>query len=76
MRLSVVTVVLNGAQTIGPTLRSVAEQTYPHIEHVVVDGGSTDGTQDLVGRAGIKNFVSEPDGGIYHAMNKGLERAQ
>ncbi len=75
MRLSVVTVVFNGAHAIVPTLRSVAEQTYADIEHVVVDGASTDGTVEIVRKAGIKNFVSEPDAGLYDAMNKGIERA-
>lgn len=75
MRLSVVTVVYNGAREIVPTLRSVAEQTYPDLEHVVVDGASVDGTPEIVRKAGVANFVSEPDAGLYDAMNKGLERA-
>jgi glycosyltransferase involved in cell wall biosynthesis len=75
MKLSVITVVFNGAQEIVPTLRSVAEQTYPDMEHVVVDGGSRDGTPEIVRQAGVQNFISEPDAGLYDAMNKGLSRA-
>ena len=77
MRVSVVTVCFNSADTIEDTIRSVREQEYEHIEHIIVDGGSTDGTQDIVGRYNgrIKKFISEPDRGIYDAMNKGLRLA-
>ena len=77
MKFSVVTVCYNAAETIGHCLDSVASQDYPDLEHVVIDGGSTDGTLDLIetcqGR--LSQFVSEPDNGIYHAMNKGLAMA-
>jgi glycosyltransferase involved in cell wall biosynthesis len=74
MKVSIVTVCFNSAATIEDTIRSVREQQYEHIEHVIVDGGSTDGTQEIVGRYNgrIKKFISEPDRGIYDAMNKGL----
>ena len=74
MKVSIVTVCFNSADTIEDTIRSVREQEYEHIEHVIVDGGSTDGTQEIVGRYNgrIKKFISEPDRGIYDAMNKGL----
>jgi glycosyltransferase involved in cell wall biosynthesis len=77
MKISVVTVALNAADTIADTLRSVAEQTHPAIEHIVVDGGSTDGTVDVVKRFGerVARLVSEPDQGLYHAMNKGIALA-
>jgi glycosyltransferase involved in cell wall biosynthesis len=75
--LSVVTVCLNSARTIGDTLDSVNAQSHPHIEHIVIDGGSTDGTQDLVCARGarVAQLVSERDHGIYDAMNKGLALA-
>jgi glycosyltransferase involved in cell wall biosynthesis len=77
LRISVVTVVRNGAGTIEETLRSVQAQTYGDIEQIVVDGASTDGTLDIVERyrAKLAGVVSEPDRGIYDAMNKGLALA-
>ncbi len=77
MRISVITVAFNAAATIADTLESVASQTYPHIEHIVVDGASTDGTQAIVERHGkhVARMISEPDRGIYDAMNKGLRLA-
>lgn len=73
MRVSIITVSLNAAKTISATLSSVASQTYPDIEHIVVDGGSTDGTQDVVkGFQHVAKFISETDNGLYDAMNKGL----
>lgn len=77
MKISIITVVLNAADTIEDTLRSVAAQTYPEVEHIVVDGGSTDGTLELIQRhrALIATLISEPDRGIYDAMNKGIAAA-
>lgn len=74
MKISVVTVCFNSAATIADTLRSVREQSYPDIEHVVVDGGSSDRTAEIVATEGgrVAKFVSEPDRGIYDAMNKGI----
>ena len=74
MKISIVTVAYNAVTTISATLRSVAAQTYPDIEHIVVDGGSKDGTVAIVERDGahVGRFVSEPDHGIYDAMNKGI----
>jgi glycosyltransferase len=73
MKVSIITVSLNAAKTISATLSSVASQTYPDIEHIVVDGGSTDGTQDVVkGFQHVAKFISETDNGLYDAMNKGL----
>ena len=76
-RISVVTVVRNSVSTIEETIRAVAAQTYGNVEHIVVDGASTDGTQDIVHRYRdkIAKIVSEPDRGIYDAMNKGLALA-
>lgn len=73
--VSVITVVFNGAQHLAKTIRAVAEQSYPNIEHIVVDGASTDGSVDII-RANdgtIGYWISEPDLGIYDAMNKGID---
>jgi glycosyltransferase involved in cell wall biosynthesis len=76
-RISVVTVVLNAARCIDRCIESVLGQTYDDIEYLVIDGGSTDGTLDILSRYRdrIDHFVSEPDRGLYHAMNKGLQAA-
>jgi glycosyltransferase involved in cell wall biosynthesis len=76
-RITVITVCYNSAATIRDTLESIALQAYNNIEHIVVDGGSTDGTQAIVRgwtRHSIR-LVSEPDNGIYDAMNKGIALA-
>lgn len=77
MKITVITVCYNSAETIGHTLRSVREQTYCNIEHIVVDGGSTDNTLVVVAAEGahVAKFVSEKDNGIYDAMNKGIQLA-
>jgi len=77
MRVSVVTVCFNSARTLELTLRSVAGQTHPDVEHIVIDGGSTDGTKDILARhrAQLAAVVSETDRGLYDAMNKGWARA-
>lgn len=76
MRLSVVTISLNAARTIERTIASVAAEGGADLEYVVVDGGSTDGTMDIIRReaaAGrVTRFVSEKDGGIADAFNKGI----
>jgi glycosyltransferase involved in cell wall biosynthesis len=73
-KISVVTVSLNSAATIEDTLRSVASQTYPHVEHIIVDGVSRDQTLEIVGRYSdhVAKVISEPDRGLYDAMNKGI----
>jgi len=77
MLISVVTAVWNRADTVGGAVASVQGQTYREVEHVVQDGGSTDGTVAAVERAadGRTRLVSEPDGGIYDAINRGIGRA-
>lgn len=77
MKVSIITVSFNSAATIGDTLRSVNAQSHADIEHIIVDGGSTDGTVEVVRRIGtrVARLVSEPDRGIYDAMNKGLRLA-
>ncbi len=73
--VSVITVVRNGASHIEETIAAVLSQTYANVEYIVVDGGSTDGTIDILRRYDdrIERWVSEPDAGIYDAMNKGLD---
>lgn len=74
--ITIVTASLNSERTIAATLRSVREQDYAgELEHVVVDGGSTDGTLEIVRAAGLR-FVSEPDRGLTHALNKGIAMAR
>ena len=77
MRISVVTATYNAAATLAESLRSVARQTHRDIEHWVIDGGSVDETRQIVDghRARLAGFVSEPDNGIYDALNKGIARA-
>ncbi len=73
--VSVVTPSLDQAATIAEALRSVREQTYPRVEHLVVDGGSTDGTLEILRSStgeGSLRWTSEPDSGMYDAINKGL----
>ncbi len=75
MKMSVITVSYNSAATIEDTIRSVAGQRCGDVEYIVVDGGSTDGTPDIIKRyeCNISRWVSEKDGGIYDAMNKGIK---
>jgi len=77
MKFSIVTVCYNSAQTIEGTLCSVAAQTWPQIEHILVDGGSSDGTLAIIERyrQSLSKVISEPDHGIYDAMNKGVHAA-
>lgn len=77
MKITVITVTYNSAATLAETLRSVATQNHPHIEHLVIDGASTDDTPSVLRAHGghVKATVSEPDKGIYDAMNKGLRLA-
>lgn len=72
--VSIITVVYNNKQGIEKTLGSIAAQTYTALEYIVIDGGSTDGTLEIINRYqdNIDVFVSEPDKGVYDAMNKGL----
>lgn len=77
MKVSVITAVRNAESTIAATIRSVAAQSHPGIEHVFVDGASTDGTKAAIlstcGRSAI--LISERDAGVYDAFNKGLKLA-
>lgn len=73
--ISVITVTYNASATLGPTLASVAEQTFDDFEYLVIDGASSDNTVDLAGKCPRAHVVSGPDRGIYDAMNKGLHLA-
>lgn len=74
MKVSVVTVTRNSAGSLPDALRSVAQQSHSEIEHIVIDGASTDNTSEVMSLYGdhVNRFISEPDLGIYDAMNKGL----
>jgi glycosyltransferase involved in cell wall biosynthesis len=77
MKVSVITVCYNSARTLERALQSVAEQDWPAVEHIVIDGASTDKTKEILERfqSRLAYLVSEPDKGIYDAMNKGLAHA-
>ena len=77
MKITVITVCFNSAASIAHALDSVAAQTHPDIEHIVIDGASTDDTVAIVRDRGkhVARLISEPDRGIYDAMNKGLKLA-
>lgn len=75
--ISVITVCYNSAATLTRALQSVADQDWPKVEHILIDGASTDGTATIIERfrPRLAQVLSEPDKGIYDAMNKGLDRA-
>lgn len=77
MKITVVTATYNCVSTIGDCLRSVAGQTHPDVEHIVVDGASEDGTVDFLYQhaSQFSRIISEPDKGIYDALNKGVAHA-
>ena len=77
MKVSIITVTYNSANTLADTIESIISQDYPDIEYIVVDGCSTDGTLDIISRyePHITKYISEPDKGIYDAMNKGIAMA-
>ncbi|MFA6189498.1 MAG: glycosyltransferase family 2 protein [Sulfuricurvum sp.] len=77
MKVSIITVVYNNVNTIQDAIESVLSQTYTDIEYIIIDGGSTDGTVEIIKSYGnkISKFISESDHGIYDAMNKGLKLA-
>ncbi len=76
MKISIITISFNAKATIEKTLKSVANQSYNNIEHIIVDGGSKDNTIDICNSfSHITKTISEPDKGIYDAFNKGLNIA-
>ncbi len=78
MLISLITVCFNSVNTIEETIHSILQQSYPAIQYIVIDGGSTDGTLSLLEkyRDKIDILISEPDQGIYDAMNKGIKHAK
>ena len=80
IRISIVTITYNAARTLQRTLDSVCRQTYPHIEHLIIDGASKDDTLRIAQQYKATSpheviIQSEPDNGLYDAMNKGLQKA-
>jgi len=77
MKISIITVSYNAEKTLGRTLDSVARQTYQNVEHILIDGGSTDASMSVAAKSGshLIKSLSERDEGVYDAMNKGLALA-
>lgn len=77
MKVSIITIVYNNHSTIADCIQSVQQQTYYNIEHIVIDGGSTDGTQEEIApyRDRLAYYISEKDEGLYDALNKGIKVA-
>lgn len=80
MKISIITATWNSSATLRYTMRSVLSQSYPNIEHIIVDGGSTDSTMEIVHELepeyqGKLRYISGKDKGIYDAMNKGIAMA-
>jgi len=75
--ISIVTPVFNGASYLEETILSVINQGYPNLEYIIIDGGSTDGTVDIIKKyeKHLAYWVSEPDKGLYHAVQKGFEKS-
>lgn len=76
-KVSIITVSYNSIKTIEQTIQSVLQQTYKNIEYIIIDGASTDGTQQIIKKYAdkISYYVSEKDDGLYYAMNKGIQKA-
>jgi glycosyltransferase involved in cell wall biosynthesis len=77
MLVSIITVVYNGVDTIEKSILSVLNQSYKEIEYIIIDGDSNDGTKEIVLKYSdnLRHFISEPDSGLYEAMNKGINLA-
>ena len=75
MKFSIITACLNRREFIGAAIESVLAQNYPEFEHWIIDGGSSDGTLEVLNRYPHLNVLSEPDRGVYDAWNKGIDRA-
>jgi glycosyltransferase involved in cell wall biosynthesis len=77
LKVSIITVSFNSAKTIADTIKSVLSQDFPEIEYIVIDGGSTDGTVNIIEQhqGHISKWISEKDQGMYDAMNKGIAMA-
>ena len=74
--LSIITPVYNRVDFIEKAIRSVQNQDYPSVEHLIIDGGSDDGTHEILTRYPHIKLTSEPDKGVFDAMNKGIQRAR
>ena len=76
MKVSIITVTYNSADTLQDCIDSVANQSYKNIEHIVIDGNSKDNTLEIIqNNNSVSRYISEPDNGLYDAMNKGLKLA-
>jgi glycosyltransferase len=77
MKISIITVVYNNVSTLETAIKSVIEQSYQNLEYIIIDGGSTDGTIELIRKydSHISYWSSERDEGLYDAMNKGIKKA-
>ena len=77
MKVSIITIAYNSAETIEDTINSIVTQNYSNLEYIIIDGGSTDKTLSIVDKFkdSITTIISEPDKGIYDAMNKGVQNA-
>lgn len=77
MKVSIITIVYNNEDCITQCIESVLSQTYKNIEHIVIDGGSNDGTQQKIEsfKSQLAYYVSEKDNGLYNALNKGIKQA-
>ncbi len=78
MKISIITCVLNNSKTIGQTMQSFQNQNYINKEQVIIDGGSSDGTLEIIKKLKKKNtnLISSSDKGIYHALNKGIDQSK
>src|SRR5271157_3624714 len=77
-KISIITVVYNGEKVLLRTIESIANQTFRDIEYIIIDGSSKDGTVGIIenNNHSITKWISEPDKGLYDAMNKGLRMAR
>lgn len=76
MKVSIITATYNSIQHLPDVIESIRQQTYPNIEYIVIDGGSTDGTVEYLKQSNlVSQIISEPDNGIYDALNKGIQLA-
>jgi len=77
MKISIITIVYNNKDCIADCIKSVLDQSYPNIEHIVIDGGSNDGTQQAIEpyKDQLAYYLSEKDKGLYDALNKGIRKA-
>jgi len=75
--ISIITPVFNQIDFIEDCIRSILDQNYPNLEYIIIDGGSTDGTTDIIEKYASKlhYWISEPDNGLYHALQKGFQRS-